>query len=68
MSRLYRDGAKRRVGGGSSSDPMIEAGAPGTGEDGFRGVPAPPGVDMVSPPETPRNASEASAQSERPRR
>jgi len=47
---------------------MIEAGAPST--DGLAKtllgsvVPAPPGIVMVAPPEVPRNASEARAQSE----
>ena len=37
---------------------MIEAGEPSTGElkHANRGVPAPPGVVMVAPPEVPRNA------------
>jgi hypothetical protein len=38
---------------------MIEAGAPSTRGKlwhAFRGVPAPPGVVMVAPPEVPRNA------------
>ena len=40
---------------------MIEAGAPSTGDcwHAFRGVPVPPGVGMVSPPTTQRNASSA---------
>jgi hypothetical protein len=43
---------------------MIEADAPSTG--GYvacsYGVPAPPGVVMVSPPEVPRNASRAQSE------
>jgi hypothetical protein len=42
------------------SEPMIEAGAPSTGEGGHafpRVVPAPPGVVMGSPPAITRNAS-----------
>jgi hypothetical protein len=40
---------------------MIEAGAPNTGDcwHAFRGVRVPPGVDMLSPPEVPRNAERA---------
>jgi hypothetical protein len=41
---------------------MIEAGAPSTGESchsALGGVPAPPGVVMVAPPEVPRNAEGA---------
>jgi hypothetical protein len=33
-------------------------------QDAFQSVPAPPRVVMVSPPEVPRNASEARAESE----
>jgi len=43
---------------------MIEAGAPNTGDcwHAFRGVRVPPGVDMLSPPEVPRNAERAQSE------
>src|SRR5215217_4617064 len=57
-----------RTGGCGGSDRMREAGVPSTGGScrcPLRGVPAPPGVVMVSPLEVPRNAE--GAQSEGPR-
>ena len=65
----HQGGAERRAGAllARGLRPMIEAGAPSTG--GYvacsYGVPAPPGVVMVSPPEVPRNAERG--QSEGPR-
>jgi hypothetical protein len=65
LALRHRDGAKRRAGApysgsSGSSDPMIEADAPSTEEVTAStfgsGVPAPPGVVMVAPPEATRNA------------
>jgi hypothetical protein len=48
---------------------MIEAGAPNTEEATLvhrEGVPAPPGVVMVAPPEVPRNAESTQSESRDP--